>query len=103
MRYWKFLDGAAGCPGPSRVGEGGGLDKQVVKSCLPMPTIMSQRDDADCSQVQFLLGWWPLIFNQEWWVISVMGCMIPQSFVAGGNRSYPEFWVVTDGSRYLEY
>jgi hypothetical protein len=24
-----------------------------------------------------------------------MGCMVPQLFAAGGNRSYPEFWTVT--------
>jgi hypothetical protein len=24
-----------------------------------------------------------------------MGCMVPQSFATGGNRSYPEFWTVT--------
>jgi hypothetical protein len=32
-----------------------------------------------------------------------MRCMVPQSFAAGGNRSYPEFWVVTGGPRYSGY
>jgi hypothetical protein len=31
------------------------------------------------------------------------GCMVPQPFTAGGNRSYPEFWVVTHGPRYQGY
>jgi hypothetical protein len=31
------------------------------------------------------------------------GCMAPQSFAAGGNRSYLEFWAVTDGPRYPGY
>jgi hypothetical protein len=29
-----------------------------------------------------------------------MGCMIPQPFAAGGNRSYLEFRVVTDDPQY---
>jgi hypothetical protein len=29
--------------------------------------------------------------------------MIPQSFAAGGNRLYPEFWVVTDDPWYPGY
>jgi hypothetical protein len=32
-----------------------------------------------------------------------MGCMVPQPFAAGGNRSYPKFWTVTGGPRYLGY
>jgi hypothetical protein len=35
--------------------------------------------------------------------ISCMGCVVPQSFAIGGNRSYPEFWAVTDGPRYPGY
>jgi hypothetical protein len=38
--------------------------------------------------------------------ISSIGCMVPQLFGTHGNRSYPEFWVVTGGpgqeSRWLE-
>jgi hypothetical protein len=60
------LDGAAGCSGPFRVEEGGRSGRQVVKSSLPTSTVMRKRDSADCSRVQFFLGWWPL-FNQEWW------------------------------------
>jgi hypothetical protein len=32
-----------------------------------------------------------------------MGCIIPESFAAGENRSYPEFRVVTGGPRYPGY
>jgi hypothetical protein len=32
-----------------------------------------------------------------------MGCMIPQPFATGGNRSYLEFWVVTGSPRYSGY
>jgi hypothetical protein len=32
-----------------------------------------------------------------------MGCMVPQSFVAGGNQSYLELWAVTGGPRYPGY
>jgi hypothetical protein len=50
-------------PGPTSVGEGGRLGRQVTKSCLPMSTVMRKRDGANCSWVQFLLGWWPLPFS----------------------------------------
>jgi hypothetical protein len=36
-------------------------------------------------------------------VISGTGCMVPQPFAAGGNRSYPEFWAVTGAPQYLGY
>jgi hypothetical protein len=29
-----------------------------------------------------------------------MGCMVSQPFAVGGNRSYPEFWVITGSLRY---
>jgi hypothetical protein len=58
---------APGCPGPSRVEEGGGSDRQVVKSCLPTSTVMRKRDSADFYWVQFYLGCWPLLFSKEWW------------------------------------
>jgi hypothetical protein len=32
-----------------------------------------------------------------------MRCMVPQSFAAGGNRSYLEFWAVTGGPWYPWY
>jgi hypothetical protein len=32
-----------------------------------------------------------------------MGCMAPQSFAAGGNRSYQELWVLTSHPRYPGY
>jgi hypothetical protein len=31
------------------------------------------------------------------------GCMVPQSFAAGGNQSYLKFWAVTGGLRYPGY
>jgi hypothetical protein len=60
VRYWKLL-------GPSWVGEGGGLGRQVAIFCLLISTIMRKRDGADCSRVQFFLGWWSLPFSQVWW------------------------------------
>jgi hypothetical protein len=36
-------------------------------------------------------------------VISGMGCMVPQPFAAGGNRSHPKFWVISDAPRYPGY
>jgi hypothetical protein len=56
-RYWKLLDRTTGCLDSSWVEEGGGLGRQVVKSCLPISTIMGKRDNVDCSRVQFFLGW----------------------------------------------
>jgi hypothetical protein len=34
---------------------------------------------------------------------SGMGFMVLQPFAAGGNQSYPEFWVVTGTPRYPGY
>jgi hypothetical protein len=31
------------------------------------------------------------------------GCMVPQSFATGGNRSYLEFWGITSGPWYPRY
>jgi hypothetical protein len=56
MRHWKLKGGAIGCSGPSWVREGGGSGRPVVKSYLPTSTIMTKRDGADCSRVQFFLG-----------------------------------------------
>jgi hypothetical protein len=67
MRYSKILDGVVGRLGPSWVKEGVGSGRQVAKSCLPTSTVMRRRDDADCSYVQFFLGWGPVLFSQEWW------------------------------------
>jgi hypothetical protein len=67
MRYWKLLDGAIGCPGPSQVREGGRSGKKLVKSCLPTSIVMRKRDSVECSRFQFFLGWWPHLFSQEWW------------------------------------
>jgi hypothetical protein len=65
-RYWKLLDGAIGCLGPSWVEEAGGSGRQVVKFCLPTSIVMRKRDGANCSRVQFSLGWWLLLFSHEW-------------------------------------
>jgi hypothetical protein len=35
--------------------------------------------------------------------MSGMGCMVSQPLIAGGNRSCPEFWVVTDDLQYPGY
>jgi hypothetical protein len=35
--------------------------------------------------------------------ISGMGCLVPQSFPTGGNRTYLDFWDVTDDPRYPGY
>jgi hypothetical protein len=32
-----------------------------------------------------------------------MECVVPQPFAAGGNRSYPELWVVTSDPWYSGY
>jgi hypothetical protein len=32
-----------------------------------------------------------------------MGCIVPQSFAVGENRSYPDFWVVTGDPWYPWY
>jgi hypothetical protein len=32
-----------------------------------------------------------------------MRCMVPQPFARGGNRSYLEFWVITDDPWYPGY
>jgi hypothetical protein len=35
--------------------------------------------------------------------ISSMGCVAPQSFAAGGNRSYLDFWTITCDLLYPRY
>jgi hypothetical protein len=52
---------------PSHIREEGGAGKQVAKACLLMTTVMGKSDGANYSRVQFFLGWWPLLFRQEWW------------------------------------
>jgi hypothetical protein len=42
-QFWKILGGMTGCPRPSRVREGGASSRQVVKSCLPMSSVMRKR------------------------------------------------------------
>jgi hypothetical protein len=63
---WTWLPGAQvhaqlGHEGKFRLG------RQVAKSCLPAVIETGKRIGADCSRVYFLLGWWSLIFSQEWW------------------------------------
>jgi hypothetical protein len=43
------------------------MGRQVVKSCLPTSIIMRESEGVDCFRVFFFLGWWPLLFSQEWW------------------------------------
>jgi hypothetical protein len=79
------------------------MGRQLVKSCLPTPIVVWKSERVDHSWDLFFLGWWPLLFSLEWWVLSGMGCMVPQPFVTGGNRSYPKFWVVTGYPLYPGY
>jgi hypothetical protein len=32
-----------------------------------------------------------------------MGCMVPEPFATRGNRSYLEYWAITDNPWYLGY
>jgi hypothetical protein len=42
------------------------------------------------------------IFSLEWLrSFPGLGCIVPQLFASRGNRSYPEFWAITGGPRYL--
>jgi hypothetical protein len=40
----------------------------VVQSWLSMTIVMRENDGGDCSQIQFFLGWWPLLFSQVMYV-----------------------------------
>jgi hypothetical protein len=51
-------------PGPVS-SQGGRRAGQIGGEILP--AVMRKRGGADCSRVQFFLGWWPLLFSQEWW------------------------------------
>jgi hypothetical protein len=77
MQYWKLLDGGTGCLSLSWVKEGGGLGRQVPKSCLPTSTVMRKRDGVDCSEIQFFLGWCPPSSAKSGGAISGTGCMVP--------------------------
>jgi hypothetical protein len=47
------------------------------------------------------LGGWPLLLRLQWWgLLFDMGCVVPQPFAAGGNRSYLEYWAIIDDPRY---
>jgi hypothetical protein len=50
-----------------RVDERGGRGKQVVKSCLPTLIVGWRTDDHGLFLGLVFLGWWPLLFNLEWW------------------------------------
>jgi hypothetical protein len=39
----------------------------MVKSYLLTSIKMRKSECVDCSRVLFFLGWWPLLFSQEWW------------------------------------
>jgi hypothetical protein len=51
------------------VKEGDGMGRQVVKSNLLVPILGCKSEDVDRSQDLFFLGWWPLLFSLEWWVL----------------------------------
>jgi hypothetical protein len=51
IRYEKPTGEATGYPALSRVREGGGPGRHVVKSCLPTTTITRENDGADYSRV----------------------------------------------------
>jgi hypothetical protein len=75
----------------------------MVKSYLPTSTIMRKRDGVNCPRVYIFLGWWHLIFSQEWWGYIRYGVFGPQPFATGGNKSYPKVWAVTGGLWYPGY
>jgi hypothetical protein len=57
MWYWKLLDRVTRCLGLSWIEDKGRSGRQVAKSYLPMSIVMRERDGADFSRVQFILGW----------------------------------------------
>jgi hypothetical protein len=84
-----------------RVVERGGRGRQVVIFCLLTLIVGRRNDDVDRSQDLFFLGWWPPPLQSR--VVGPFpgtGCVVPQLFAAGGNRSYQEFWAITSGPRY---
>jgi hypothetical protein len=49
-------------------GQGEGWNELTGGEILPPITIiMRDNDGVDYSQVWFYLGWWPVLFSQEWW------------------------------------
>jgi hypothetical protein len=77
-----------GYPSPSQVEEGGGTGRQVMKSYLPTSIRMRESEGVDCSRVK--VGG-PSSSARSGGAISGMGCMVPQSFAAGGKRPYLKF------------
>jgi hypothetical protein len=43
------------------------MGRQVVKSCPSVAIMMGDMSGAYYSWILFFLGWWRLLFNQEWW------------------------------------
>jgi hypothetical protein len=50
-----------------QVEEGVRTGRQVAKSCLPTPIMGWKSEGMDYDWDYFFLGWWPLLFNLEWW------------------------------------
>jgi hypothetical protein len=75
----------------------------VAKSRLPTLIVWWRSDDhgSFLRLVLFRLVVPPLQPGVE--PFSGTGCMVPQLFAAGGNRSYSEFWAIIDGLRYPGY
>jgi hypothetical protein len=42
----------------------------------------------------------PSSSTRSYGAISHMGCVVPHLFATRGNRSYPEFWAITDDPWY---
>jgi hypothetical protein len=95
-RYWKP-------PGTSLAR---GMRWSGLTSCeiLPPVTIgIGECTGVDYSRVLFFLGWWSLLFIQEWWGQIRYGVHGSPIICAGGNRSYLDFFAVTSDLRYPGY
>jgi hypothetical protein len=76
----------------------------VVRSYLPMATEMGEVTGVDYYRVEFFLGWWSLLFSQEWWGhirYEVCGSLAVCHWRELG-RIYI-FWAVIDDLRYPGY
>jgi hypothetical protein len=57
-----------------------------------MTTKMGEVTGADYSWVEFFLGWWSLLFNQEWWGHIRYGYVVPRPFATGENLVVSRFF-----------
>jgi hypothetical protein len=79
------------------------MGEQVVKSNLFVPIIRWRGEGVVCSRDWFFLVGGPSSSAWSSGSIPGTGCMVPQPFTIGGNRSYLEFWDVTGNPRYPGY